>query len=72
MRWLQARGLLAMQMSCTCAGNMYLTERDLNRVIKMINGLGGVLNAQVFKALEADHGLKVSAGMHDVRSYISV
>ena len=31
MRWLQARGLLATQMSCTCAGNMYLTERKLNR-----------------------------------------
>ena len=31
MRWLQTRGLLATQMSCTCAGTMYLTERDLNR-----------------------------------------
>ena len=30
-RWLQARGLLATQMSCTCAGNMYLVERDLRR-----------------------------------------
>ena len=63
MRWLQARGLSATQKSCTCAGNMYLTEHNLNRVIKMMNGLGDVLNVQVFEALVVDHDLKVSAGM---------
>jgi len=30
-RWLQARNLLASRMTCTCAGIMDLTERDLRR-----------------------------------------
>jgi len=30
-RWLQARNLLASQMTCTCRGNMNLIERDLQR-----------------------------------------
>ena len=29
----------------------------------MMNGLGDVLNVQVFEALVVDHDLKVSAGM---------
>lgn len=30
-RWLQARSLLASQMTCTCSSNMNLIERDLHR-----------------------------------------
>lgn len=30
-RWLQARSLLATQMTCTCATSMNLVERDLHR-----------------------------------------
>ena len=30
-RWLQARSLLASQMTCTCSSNMNLIERDLYR-----------------------------------------
>ena len=30
-RWLQARSLLATQMTCSCAGNMILIKRDLSR-----------------------------------------
>ena len=30
-RWLQARNLLASQLTCTCTGIMYLIERDLDR-----------------------------------------
>ena len=30
-RWLQARNLLATQMTCSCAGNMILIKRDFSR-----------------------------------------
>ena len=56
-RWLQARSLLASQMTCSCGRVMNLIQQDLQRSTTQDNKWA--LSIQVFEVFIADHDLKV-------------